>query len=453
MTQWVPAALAFAAFGANLLTGGLLLLFNPHSRGVRWYVLFVAAICAWLLGQGVFYADATPHHAWSLLRSGAVLAMPALFFAAALAECSPRYARFRFLVILLCIGALPLLLPALTGSGTTRVTSAAIWIWQIAGWGGGSFVHYRADWRADRRGIAGSRSLRTMVGIFLLLAPLTVIAAQVVGSDDFFSWVMPPLTIVIQFMIFVGVTRLRFYDIEVRASRSGGIATQAAETERLAVLGELAATVAHEVRNPLTGMRSLAQRIADDEVDADRRRQYATVILEEIARVERMVSNLLDVARRSPVRGLPASKVELDSLFGDLALLTAVQAKQAGVTVQARANAVGVNVARHALAQALLNLLINAIAHSPAGSAVVLSARRADGAVEIAVSDAGPGVPLADRERIFEPFHTTRADGSGLGLAVVRRLASELDWKIDVRAAQGGGAEFVLRIPDTGAVK
>jgi signal transduction histidine kinase len=55
-------------------------------------------------------------------------------------------------------------------------------------------------------------------------------------------------------------------------------------------------------------------------------------------------------------------------------------------------------------------------------------------------------VPVADRERIFEPFHTTRTDGSGLGLTVVRRLASELDWKIDVRDAPDGGAEFVLRI-------
>jgi signal transduction histidine kinase len=105
----------------------------------------------------------------------------------------------------------------------------------------------------------------------------------------------------IQFLIFIGVVHHRFYDIEVRAARSGELAAQAAEQERLALLGELSATLAHEIRNPLTGMRSLAQRLAEPtsmtRAHALRRRDPR-----RDRRLERIVGNLLDVGRRSVVR-------------------------------------------------------------------------------------------------------------------------------------------------------
>ena len=249
------------------------------------------------------------------------------------------------------------------------------------------------------------------------------------------------------------MARLRFYDIEVRAVRTGELAAAAAEQERLAVVGELSASLAHEIRNPLTGVRSLAQRLAEEEIPDDKRRRYASVILEEVGRVERLVANLLGIARRAPrVRDADA-RTPLAPLFEDLALLVAGRAEKAGVRVTADARGLTAPSAREPLAQALLNLLLNAVAHTPAGGTVSLAARDGGGRDgRSRVRDGGPGVPREQRERIWEPFHTG-GGGTGLGLAVVRRVAREEGWTVEVGDAPGGGAEFRIVIPMPASVE
>ncbi|HEX2091231.1 MAG TPA: HAMP domain-containing sensor histidine kinase, partial [Longimicrobiaceae bacterium] len=282
----------------------------------------------------------------------------------------------------------------------------------------------------------------------LYLALPFAILGSFLSEQKFGIHVMPLLMIWIQLFVFVGVAYLRFYDIEVRASRSGELAAGAAEGERLAVLGELTASLAHEIRNPLTGVRSLAQRLAEEEIDEPRRRRYAGVILEEVGRVERLVANLLGVAKRSPRTSTPPAPTALDTLFEDLLLLVGARAEKAGVRLAASGGGVTVRLSRETLAQILLNLLLNAVAHSRSGGTVQLAAEEADGAVEVRVRDAGPGIPREERERIWEPFHSGTGS-TGLGLAVVRRLAREEGWTVQVGDAPGGGAEFLLRIPES----
>jgi len=115
------------------------------------------------------------------------------------------------------------------------------------------------------------------------------------------------------------------------------------------------------------------------------------------------------------------------------------------VVLRARPTDIAVLAPRDALAQALLNLLINAVAHSPSHGIVHLHADRVNDHIDLVISDEGPGVPVNQRARIFEPF--TSKGGTGLGLAVVRRLAAEYEWTIAVDDAPGGGARFSLRIP------
>jgi signal transduction histidine kinase len=106
-----------------------------------------------------------------------------------------------------------------------------------------------------------------------------------------------------------------------------------------------------------------------------------------------------------------------------------------------------VNATRDAVTQALLNLLLNAINHAPEHTTIDLVAQyRADG-TDVMVRDRGPGIPASQRDHIFEPFYTTRAEGTGLGLSVVRHLAREHGWTISVNDAPGGGTEFHLLIP------
>jgi signal transduction histidine kinase len=218
------------------------------------------------------------------------------------------------------------------------------------------------------------------------------------------------------------------------------------EIERLAVVGELAASVAHEVRNPLTGVRSMAQRLEEEEISEQKRRQYAGLIVREIGRVEGIVARLLGMARWSPAPVDGGETTPLEPLFEDVALLVASRAERAGVEVRVDAGGLSALVARETLAQVLLNLLLNAVAHSPRGGLVELAARNRDERVEIAVRDQGPGVPAADRLRVFEPLYSGTG-GTGLGLAVVRRIADENGWSVVVGDAPSGGAEFRVEIP------
>jgi len=304
--------------------------------------------------------------------------------------------------------------------------------------------------RYNRRHIeAGShRRARRLLFAFLAVTPLAVIVGVLADLDTFFAYLLPLLIIAVEIALFIGIARLRFYDIDVRAARSGALAADAAELARLAIAGELTASFAHEVRNPLTGVRSLTQRIADGDVDESKRRQYASVILEEVGRIEQIVENLLRVSRRQPRLPWSGEATPLEPLFEDVRLLVSPRAQRAGANIEVSARSLAGNAPREALAQALLNLALNAIAHSPAGGCVRIDAERCNDGVAIIVSDEGPGVPAAERERIFEPFYSRRPDGTGLGLSVVRRLSRQLGWTVTVSDAARGGAQFRLHIPN-----
>jgi signal transduction histidine kinase len=174
------------------------------------------------------------------------------------------------------------------------------------------------------------------------------------------------------------------------------------------------------------------------------------VIIGEIGRLDRIVGNLTDLARRHAVDDFSGDEATpLTPLFEDLQLLVESRARRAGVSIQASAGELTVHASREALAQALLNLLLNALAHAPPRTAVELSAVRASGGVSVRVRDRGNGIPEDQRERIFDPFHST-SGGTGLGLAVVRRLAREHGWSIDIADADAdaAGTEFRVLIPD-----
>jgi signal transduction histidine kinase len=156
----------------------------------------------------------------------------------------------------------------------------------------------------------------------------------------------------------------------------------------------------------------------------------------------------LSLARRGRLGPWAGAPTELDPLFDDLALLTAARARQGDVVVRIERAGTVAPAPRDALAQALLNLLLNALAHTPRGGTVTLGAVPGPHVI-LYVRDTGPGVPVADRERIFEPFHSADVDGAGLGLSVVRHVAREMDWRVEVADAPGGGAEFRIRLPAT----
>ena len=373
----------------------------------------------------------------------AVHLLPALFVLDALVDIYDIGRRAIVGMLALAVVTAPLTLGSFQDVAPQGYEIAAM-AWQIAGWGLASILHVRRETPASFQG--ARRKTRILVlGFLVVVVPLSIILGFLT-DDSFFVYAMPLITVVVQIAMFIGVTQLRFYDIEERSARRGELATDAAALQRHAMVGELTASFAHEVRNPLTGVRSLAQRLAEDEVDDPTRRRYAEVIVREVGRVERIVADLLGISRRGASRPPETGPTELAPLFDDLRILLAPRADRSSVEVRADAGDLQVSASRETLAQVLLNLLLNAIEHSPTGGRVALDATLDGDSAVIAVRDQGPGIPPGDRDRIFEPLVSLRG-GSGLGLAVVRRIANESGWAVDVADASGGGAEFRLRVP------
>jgi hypothetical protein len=220
--------------------------------------------------------------------------------------------------------------------------------------------------------------------------------------------------------------------------RSEALAAQVALSERLAALGRVVAGVAHEIRNPVAAMRLRAENALAGG-DDNRRRAALEAILAQVARLDRLVTELLAMTQR------PAPQPQLVDLA---AFLAACAADHPGVVVEAPENT-RVWLDPALTRRALDSLLVNARQHSPAGAPITLSGTIAEGQLTIAVRDCGFGVDPALRTTLFEPFVTTRANGTGLGLPIARELVEVQGGRL-VLADPGGdgrGATFEVVLP------
>jgi signal transduction histidine kinase len=227
--------------------------------------------------------------------------------------------------------------------------------------------------------------------------------------------------------------------------------SRAAQSEKLATLGQLAAAIAHEVRNPLAVVRSAAQGIGETLPAADAGGQRAArFIVEEVDRLGSVVTSLLAFARPLQLDTRPTALGDVVARAVTLAGAT-LAAKRIQLERDASAELPVVRADGDLVCQVLVGLLANAADATPAGGRVVVRAHANGGAVELAVADSGHGVAPELRGRVFEPFFTTRANGTGLGLAVARQIVEAHGGRIDVADAPGGGACFTVRLPAVAA--
>ena len=220
-----------------------------------------------------------------------------------------------------------------------------------------------------------------------------------------------------------------------------------AERERLASLGRMAATVAHEIKNPLSAIKSIAQVMREDENLRDEYERDLGLIVGETDRLSQSVTQLLSFARRESPAGQPLSA---DELVRSVVDLFRANAREQGIVldceVNVQADLAGRSVA--AVRDALSNLLLNALQATPQGGRVSLTATAGNNELVISVQDSGSGVPADLRDRIWEPFFTTRQRGTGLGLAIVRKRVQEIGGSASLEMGQNGhGALFQLRVP------
>jgi signal transduction histidine kinase len=233
---------------------------------------------------------------------------------------------------------------------------------------------------------------------------------------------------------------------EVREATSALLQQQhsLARAERLAVTGELAASVAHELRNPLASIQMALSNLREDATDPDVVERIG-LINDEAIRVERLLNDILNSARHAPE---PARMVHLSSLIGRLLALTRYQLP---ANVQLESEVPGdlsCRVPEDRLRQALLNLILNAaeVMEASGGKVLVAAETQAD-MVRITVTDEGPGFPPELLRNGSRAFVTTREGGTGLGLAIVRRFAHEVRGQLLLENRQPRGACATLLLP------
>jgi signal transduction histidine kinase/uncharacterized membrane-anchored protein YhcB (DUF1043 family) len=226
---------------------------------------------------------------------------------------------------------------------------------------------------------------------------------------------------------------------------------EATQRERLSSLGRLSTVIAHEIRNPLMIIKSALRPLRRDTVSVDQLRKIGEDIEEEISRLNRIVSEVLDFAR--PLK-FEIAAVDVNSVCQDS--VRAVWAGDNGSSADVTLDP-GIGVAltdAERLRQALINVLTNARHAAEAlGSdaapvpRVSLSTERRGGAARIVIADNGPGIPAESLPRIFEPFFTTKRAGSGIGLAITRNIIEGLGGTIAVASSNARGTTFIIEVP------
>ncbi|HYY58586.1 MAG TPA: ATP-binding protein [Pyrinomonadaceae bacterium] len=219
-----------------------------------------------------------------------------------------------------------------------------------------------------------------------------------------------------------------------------------AQGERLAALGQMAATVAHEVRNPLSAIKSIAQVMREDQHLSREYGRDLNLIVGETDRLSRSVTQLLSYARTTPPAIAPC---RADELARSVTELFSAEASARAIRLECLPESVHEldGVTASATRDALSNLLLNALQATPAGGTIRVETRDDMDDLLFIVTDSGPGVDPKLRERIWEPFFTTRQRGTGLGLAIVRKRMEDVGGTTRLLDGNGGGAGFELRLP------
>ena len=210
------------------------------------------------------------------------------------------------------------------------------------------------------------------------------------------------------------------------------------QARHLATLGQMSAVLAHEIRNPLASLKGNAQLLAQTLPDGEKARAKADRVVDEAVRLETLSNDLLEFARAGAIH-----RRDVDPLLLVREAVAAVAPDRIDVAADGAPRSWPVDEAR--LRQVMINLLENAVEMSESRVAVTIG--REDRELVITVRDSGPGIAAADLDHVFEPFFTRRTRGTGLGLAVARRLIDLHGGAIAASNAAGGGAVFTITLP------
>jgi len=234
--------------------------------------------------------------------------------------------------------------------------------------------------------------------------------------------------------------------LQTQSERIIVIEEQLRRAEKLSTLGEMAAVLAHEIRNPLGSIRGTAEILRDDYRPGDPKHEFIEIQIKETERLNRVVEEFLAMARPQPTEmGRCSLRDELETIV----TLTANDARVREITLvlEPPADALAVKADGEKLRQAFLNIVINALQATPAGGTVTITAEKSDSMYELRFSDTGPGIEPEVLFKIFEPFFTTKTDGTGLGLAITRKIIEAHGGDLEMESEVGQGTTVAVRLP------
>jgi len=225
---------------------------------------------------------------------------------------------------------------------------------------------------------------------------------------------------------------------------------EAKRAERLSTLGNLAAGVAHEIRNPLNAISIAAQRLKNEFVPENDKQEYQNftqTILKEIKRLDQTINQFLSLAK---AQKLNLVSTDIGSFVSEVVSLMEIEAKEKGIIIEKEIeDNFQIRMDREEMKKALVNIILNGIQAMSSGGKMNISANLDNSGREyiIKVKDTGPGISEENLSKIFQPYFTTKEKGTGLGLAIAYRIINDHKGKIEVESEAGKGTTFTVRLP------
>lgn len=239
--------------------------------------------------------------------------------------------------------------------------------------------------------------------------------------------------------------------LQIQSERIIAFEEQLRRAEKLSTMGEMAAVLAHEIRNPLGSIRGTAEILRDDYQPGDPKHEFIEIQIKETERLNRVVEDFLRMARPQPTE-MVRCRVQAELETVTLLLANDARKRKVSLILDSPADDVFVNGDGERLRQAFLNIVMNSLQATPGGGNLTISTSvcRANEDVctcEIKFCDSGEGIDAGSLSRIFEPFYTTKPDGTGLGLAITRKIVEGHGGTMRVESEVGQGTTVIVRLP------
>ena len=437
----VPLTLTFVstvAFAIQLLIFAYL--YSSHR--VRFFQYLLFAWGAYTLSKGLKLVDVLALHIDHPSVATGVATVAAVGFMLA-AACAHRWDYRLRGRDLLAGGAVAVLLAFASdvGSGEEGLRAVGVGLGIVQMVAGALF--WPARERAVGIRVRGERLLASLLTLWGVHRVVTQFVTAPPGSPGYFT-----LHAVFITLYFLSTFAVIIMVLERARRESERLHVRLREMERLATTGELAAVMAHEIRNPLAAIVNATALLTDEaELSSEERAATIGALRSEARRLNRILSDFLQFARPQEARRVPGDIREVVEHVSGLIRDDRSRAPRVDVKVAVDPSVPRFEFDRDQMTQVLWNVALNGIQAMNGHGRLSLEVARENEHVTIAVSDTGPGIPSEALPRVFEPFYSAKPNGSGLGLTIAERIVAAHGGSIDIDSAPGHGTRVTLLLP------